>query len=90
MFETAIHLVDNDTRIGKKLWAQFWAAHQVSDLLVRYLKPRLHWRFFALDFLKSSAKCGGYTRDIFLTRQKYSTNSNITITVDVARKKSPV
>ena len=39
------------------------------DYIPLPLKPRLHGGFFACDFLKSSTKCDGYTRDN-LTRQK--------------------
>ena len=62
----------------------------VTVLMVR-LKPRLHGRFFARDFLKSSTKCGGYTRDNFVDSSKnIQLTEIIAITVDVARKKSPV
>ena len=52
-----------------------------------HVKPRLHWRFFARDFLKSSTKCGGYTRDNFVDSSKnIQLTEIIAITVDDFKK----
>ena len=54
-----------------------------GNIVYLFLKLRLHGRFFARDFSKSSTKCGGYMRDNFVDSPKNIQRTEIiTIPVD--------
>ena len=80
--KTTYYIVSKGFTSKRQLVYLVLCALHLPGLLMQ-LKLRLHWRFLARDFLKSSTKCGGYTRNnVFDSSKNIQLTEIITITVD--------